>query len=435
MKAAPAGGWTPRAGYALGFLTLISTFNYLDRSLLGLALPMIKREMGASDTVMGLVTGFAFVLFYSLLGVPIAWAADRFNRRNIIASGFLFWSLMTALSGFVANIWQLAVVRFLMGAGEACGIPPSNAMIADLVPPRRRPLALSIFGTAFAIASIALMPAMGWIAEHRGWRAMFVAAGVPGMLLGIGFLLTVREPPRGATESGPADTTPRASPGAAIGYLLRTRTYCFLLLGVTFLGANVYATGAWSTTFLVRVHHMGLAEIATTIGLARGLFGMAGILSGGILIDRLARRDPRWRVRLPAVACILAGPAELLFLLADAHPLWVAGLVLSSFLTLIHQAPVYALALDVAPVRMRATAIAIILFCASLLGQAIGPLFVGMLNDALAPAYGEAAIRYSLIVTAATAILGGIAFSLAAPSIDADVRRARGGHSQSGAPG
>ncbi len=172
--------WSAPTAYSLGFLTLISAFNYLDRSLLGLALPAIKAEMGVSDTALGLVSGLAFVLFYSLLGVPIAWLADRWNRRNIIAIGFAFWSLMTLLTGWVASIWQLAAARFLMGTGEACGLAPSNSMISDLFRKERRALALSIFGTGSSIAFVAFYPLLGKIGEIYGWRQMFVAAGVPG---------------------------------------------------------------------------------------------------------------------------------------------------------------------------------------------------------------------------------------------------------------
>ena len=107
------GQWPWSATWPLLVLTLVSVFNYLDRSLLGLALPAIKRELGSSDTVLGLVSGLAFILFYSLLGIPIAWLADRANRRNIIAAGLTFWSLMTACTGFIGSIWQLAVVRLL----------------------------------------------------------------------------------------------------------------------------------------------------------------------------------------------------------------------------------------------------------------------------------------------------------------------------------
>src|SRR6478609_5387804 len=135
--------WAPASIYILGFLYIIGTFNYLDRLLLGLALPAIKQDMQVSDTALGLVTGFAFSLSYSLLGAPIAWAADRFNRRNIIAVGFAFWSTMTALTGMAANIWQLAVARFLMGAGESTGMAPSTSMISDIFAPQNRQLAMS----------------------------------------------------------------------------------------------------------------------------------------------------------------------------------------------------------------------------------------------------------------------------------------------------
>ncbi|MEP7005804.1 MAG: MFS transporter, partial [Sphingomonas bacterium] len=159
------GRWPWSATWPLLVLTLVSIFNYLDRSLLGLALPAIKRELGTSDTVLGLVSGLAFILFYSLLGIPIAWLADRANRRNIIAVGLAFWSVMTACTGYIGSIWQLAVVRLLMGAGEACGMAPSNSIIADRFTPERRPLAMAFFGTAAPLSFILFFPLAGWIAQ------------------------------------------------------------------------------------------------------------------------------------------------------------------------------------------------------------------------------------------------------------------------------
>ena len=233
--------WAALPVYSLGFLTLISTFNYLDRSLLGLALPQIKREMQVSDTVLGLVSGLAFVLFYSILGIPIAWAADRFSRRNIIA------------------------------------------------------------------------------------------------------------------------------------------------------------------------------------------VGLVDILAGGLLIDRFGRERPRLRARIPAIACWIAGPSEALFLLSDRAPLWMTAFALSSFFTLIHQGPVFALGMSVVRVPMRAFATSIMLFSSALLGQVVGPLIVGVLNDAMAPAFGDQAIRYSLLVVAATSVVGGCMFWLAGNHLEADSRRAAEG--------
>lgn len=415
--------WTPVAVYSLVFLSLISVFNYLDRSILGLALPYIKSEMHVSDTALGLVSGLAFALFYTVLGVPIAWAADRFSRRNIIAIGFAFWSLMTIVTGFVASIWQLAAARFLMGAGEACGIAPSNSMIADLFRRARRPLAMALFGLANSVAFIVFFPVAGWIAEHYGWRAMFIAAGIPGLLLALLFRLTVREPRRGAMEeSTTAVKSDRFWP--TLRFLAGSPCYLYLLAGATFMGANAYAAGAWTPTFLQRVHGMGMAEIAASIGPVRGFLGAAGVLAGGVLIDRLGSHQLAWRIKLPALACILVGPAELLFLLADQRWLWLGGFALTSLLTLVHQAPVFAAAVNIARVRARALAIALLMIAAGLLGQVVGPTVVGMLNDYLAHTQGEVAIRYSLLIIAVTPVLAGVAFWRAAAHYAADIERA-----------
>ena len=425
--AAPArSDWTRRSAYTLGFLCLISVFNYLDRSILGLALPMIKAEMQASDTALGLVSGLAFVLFYAILGIPIAWAADRWNRRNIIALGLAFWSLMTALTGFVANIWQLALARFLMGAGEACCMPPSNSIISDLFRRVRRPLALAIFGTANSIAFVALFPIAGWIAEHHGWRTMFVAAGAPGLVLALLFYFTVREPVRGASDERQARPEPEPVLETA-RFLAGSRTFLLILAGVTFMGANIFAASAWTPTFLARVHDLSMSEVAASIGPIRGLLGAVGILAGGFVIDRLAPAHVRWRIRLPAIACILAGPAEALFLLGDPQWLWLLGFAMTSFFTLLHQGPIYAATMEVARLRMRAVAIAVLIFCASLLGQAVGPLAVGVLNDALAASLGAEAIRYSLLIIALTPILAGLCFWAAASHYVADMERAGNG--------
>jgi len=411
----PRPDWTAASAYSLGFLTLISAFNYLDRSLLGLALPAIKAEMAVSDTVLGLVSGLAFVLFYSLLGIPIAWLADRWSRRNIIAIGFAFWSLMTLLTGWVANIWQLAAARFLMGAGEACGLAPSNSMLSDLFRKERRALSLSIFGTGSSIAFVLFFPILGAIGETYGWRQMFIVAGAPGMLLALVFFLTVREPKRtgSAAQAERPDFLHPRSLFADLAFLFRSPAYLYLLIASTFMGLNVFATSVWTPTFLDRVHGLNIGTIASIIGPIRGIFGLAGVLIGGFLIDRLMRRSPHWRVTLPALACLLLAPVEVVFLMADAQWLWLAAFAASAFLTLIHQGPLFALVMEVATPRMRALAIATLVLFSGLLGQAAGPLFVGMANDALAPVVGPTAIRYSMLVIAVTAVLAGLMILLA----------------------
>lgn len=427
-RAAPAcerRGRRAYAAYTLGFLTLISAFNYLDRAVLGLALPLIKREMLVSDAALGLASGLAFALFYSLLGVPIAWLADRWSRRNIIAIGFAFWSVMTALTGFVGNVWQLAGARFLMGAGEACGVAPSNALVSELYPQARRALALAILGTASSLAYIFFYPLIGWIGQHHGWRSMFMVSGVPGLVLAGAFALTVREPPRIPREARRAPDM--ASLRGTIRFLLGARTYLLILLGSTFMGASVYAGSTWNATFLARVHHLRLAEVAASIGPLQGLCGGAGILLGGFLTDTLGRRDERWLLRLPAIACLAAAPAEVLFLLGGGRLAWMIGFALMSFFALAHQAPIFAAAMSAARVRMRAVAISMLVLVSGLLGQIAGPLLVGLLDDRLHAAFGDSAVRYSLLFVAVCLVGASFAFFSAIGHFVRDRQRAAAG--------
>jgi MFS family permease len=424
IEPSPTGDWSYPASVGLGFLTLISSINYLDRSLLGLALPAIKAEMHVSDTALGLVSGLAFLLFYSLLGVPIAWAADRWSRRNIIAIGLAFWSLMTMATGWVANVWQLALTRFLMGAGEACGIAPSNSMLGDLFRDKRRPLAMSIFGTAVSISSILFFPLMGWIGQHHGWRAMFVAAGLPGVFVALLFLLLVREPVRGQTERA-AVRNARESVGTTIRFLAGSRSYLALTATATFMGLNVFAAGIWIPTFLQRVHGLSIAETAALIGPLRGIFGFAGVLLGGLAIDRLIRIRSHWRTTVPAIACFLVVPVELAFLLSNSRAVWVAAFAASAFLVLVHQGPLFAMVMSVARLRMRAVAVSILVLCSALLGQASGPAIIGALNDGLAPSLGQNAIRFSLLVIVASAFAAGLCLLAAGRYLDADIARAQ----------
>jgi MFS family permease len=415
--------WRPYSIYTLCFLSLISAFNYLDRSILGLALPSIKQEMHISDTVLGLVYGSAFAIFYATVGIPIAWLADRGNRRKIIAFGFAFWSVMTLLTGLVVNVWQLAATRLLMGGGEACCVPPAHSMISDLFRKSARPLAMAIFGTSFSIAYVVFFPIAGWIINGYGWRTMFVAAGVPGVFLTVIFLLSVREPERGGAEEHKRELATESLARSA-RFLSGSKTYLMLLLGSTFMGANIYATSAWFPTFLVRVHGLSMLQIASSIGPLRGVLGAVGILAGGLLSDRLGRRDERWRIRVSAISCFLLGPAEALFLLGDRGVWWITGLAATSLLTLLHQGPIFAAAMSVAKLRMRAVASSLIVFSAGLVGQVAGPLFIGALNDRLNATYGAAAIRYSLLIVALCSIAAGFSFWIAGRHFDAGMRRA-----------
>lgn len=411
-----------RTHYTLGILTVIYALNYLDRNVFSIVLQSIKIEMALSDTALGLVGGLAFMLFHSTLGIPIAYLADRFSRRNIIAIGLSVWSVMTALTGLVTNVWQLALCRFLMGAGEACGTAPSNSMLSDLYPKERRSLALSVLTSGSTIGVFLGLLVGGWVNQYYGWRMVFFVAGIPGILIALLFHLTVREPRRGAAEG-------RVSLAAStfmqdLRFLFGSRTYFYLVLGGCAAGIHLFGSMTWNPAFLQRVHDLSSGEAGTYMAFARGPIGVFGVFLGGYLTDRLSRRDERWRVLIPALAFIVSLPVDLLYLFAG--PLWlsIVGLMAATLITAMQLGPMYAVLMYVARVRMRALATATFLLCSNLTGQIFGPLGIGWLNDHLADRFGDEAIRYSLLAAAVFGLIGGLLIARGAKYVAADGRRA-----------
>ena len=409
--------------YTLSLLTVIYALNYLDRNIFSIVLQSIKEDLLLSDTALGLLGGLVFALFYATLGIPIAWLADRYSRRNIITIGLSVWSLMTVLTGMVTNLWQLAVTRFLMGAGEACGNPPSNSMVADLYGKDRRSMALSVLISGSTIGVFLGYLLGGWINEFYGWRVVYFVAGLPGLCIALLFWLTVREPRRGAAETGKPSLSVSSFRETML-FFARSKTYLFVVIGGCMMAVHIFGNGIWYPAFLQRVHGLESGEIGTYLAMARGPIGVLGIFTGGWLADRLGRRDERWRVWVPAYGCLLAAPAELVFLCSDT--LWVAitGMIAAGFFTAVHGGPIYAIVLAVAKVRMRAMATAIFLLCGNIIGQTLGPLGIGYLNDVLTPSLGGLAIRYSLLLGPVSGVLAFILIGMGSRYVVRDIRHA-----------
>lgn len=394
--------------WTIGFLTLASSFNYLDRSLLGLLLPLVQEDLRLSDTVLGLISGLAFALFYATLNLPIAHLADRYNRRNIIAIGFAWWSAMTALSGAVANGIQMAVCRFLMGAGEAAFMAPAQSMIADSVSKERRPFALSIFSTAAALDALILLPLAAVIGQRYGWRAAFQVAGVVGLLLAGVLFCTVREPPR-RSDSGAPPPAP-VSLMTSFRLLWGVRPFRWIMAGVALMGASLYGTGTWISTLLVRVHDLSVADVGLYVSPARGVVGILGILAIGWATERLGRRAGRWRYLMPALVAFALVPGFSAFFLSDTKAVWIAGLLATAALQTAFQGPIYAVTITLSPPHVKTVAVAMKVFAASMFGMIMGPLFVGAASDLFAPRFGPSAIRYAMMVAPVCTLLAGLCF-------------------------
>jgi MFS family permease len=396
----------------LALLTAVYALNFLDRTIFNVLIEPIKKEFTLSDTTMGLLAGFGFVLFYSLLGIPIARFADRLSRRNIVALAFAFWSAMTFLCGMASSVASLAIARIGVGIGESAGTPASQSMIADLFDKNERPRALGIYAIGTYLGVFLGYFIGGYVNQHYGWRMAFFSAGLPGIALAAILWLTIAEPKRGAN----AEVFTPEPIGPTLGFLASQKSFIIVLIGFCLTTYTNYATAAWIPPFMARVHHLSSAEIGTYAGTFKGLFGMAGTLVGGLMVAQISRRDDRWKLWAPAITSGLAGPVFALCLLTPAA---------TSFLVGFHLGPIFAIAQTVARPSMRALASAIILLTATCFGQGVGPLAVGMINDALKNDYGAEAVRYSLLSAALTTMLGALLFVWAAASIRADIRRAK----------
>ena len=413
------------AAYVLALICLANAFNYLDRSALALVLPKVKADLHLSDALLGIASGLPFSLCYALCAVPAAWVADRWRRKLLIALSFGFWSACTALTGLVQTGLQLCGARLLLGAGEAPGLPASASMISDLFAPRRRPLAFAALASSAYVGLLVGFPVLGWLESRFGWRAVFWGLGLAGGLVALLFLFTAREPAR-TTSAGLPDGADGASFKEGLRTLLVTPSYLWVTLGGVLSAINLGSMFAWGPSFLARVHGLDPLAIGQYFGSLRGVAGLAGATTAGVLINVLIRRNPNWQTWAPALMALLLFPADAVFLLAPGPWAWRVGLFASAFLAAAIVAASYGLYVPLATSRTRALATALYLLAATLIGQTTGPLLVGLLNDAFSHDLGASVIRWSMLAASTATVLSGAAVLLAGRTWRRDVDRAGG---------
>jgi len=395
--------FTPRyRNYVLFILTCGYVLNFVDRQVMTILLEPIKAEFGASDTQMGLISGLAFALFYATLGVPVARLADRWSRRNVLAISMATWSAVTAACGTAGSFWQLALLRVGVGIGEAGGTPPSQSLLTDYFPKERRALAQGVLATAPNIGVLVGLFGGALIAEAFGWRTVFFVFGVPGVGLALLLFFTVKEPIKVKPQGLEADR----SMMSAVSGIVRLPSFFLIALGVGFAAIPGYGLGVWSPSFLVRVHGMSLVDAGLWLGIIGLSGGTVGTILSGVLADRLALRDNRWQLWIPAVGLMVALPLQALFLLWPASAVFtIAGktapvalvfMGLSSVFACFWIAPSYAAVQNLVPSHWRTQASALLLLVFNLLGLGLGPLLVGMLSDELA-SFGAASVRWALL--------------------------------------
>lgn len=381
-------------------LCVVYTFNFLDRQFLSVLAEPVRRELLLSDTQLGMLTGLMFALFYTVCGIPVAALADRTNRVRVMAVACGLWSLFTAACGLATGFGMLAAARIGVGIGEAGGSAPSYSIIADYFPPEQRGRGLAIYSLGVPLGTMVGAFSGGWIAAHYGWRTAFFSLGIAGLILAPLIPLVVREPLRGRMDSAirPRTAAHEMPPSlsGAIRLFLHSPTLMLTALAAGLTALILYGMANWIPSFLMRERGMQLSELATYFSIVAGLAMGIGTWLGGMIVDRLGERYPAAYALVPGVAILLAMP--FLFGVTNATD-WrvaLAYLVAPMVLLNMYLAPALAVMQNGVPPRYRATTGALLLFTLNLVGLGFGPLFVGMVSDALKPVFGNDSLRHAL---------------------------------------
>ena len=430
----------------LSFLLLAYTFNFIDRTIIATIGQAIKVDLKITDTQLGLLGGLSFAVLYTLLGIPIARLAERWNRVSIISMALVVWSGFTVACGFASNFMSLLVMRVGVGVGEAGCSPPSHSLISDYFEPKRRATALSIYAFGIPLGSMIGAVAGGWLAKTYGWRVAFMVVGLPGLILALLIRLLVREPPRGHSdiEERPlvVDDITAAAADAPAGHWLTTEIselwavtrdlfshwpVANMVLGLTFASFAGYGIGQFAVPYFVRAFKLDYATVGLVFGLVGGLSSGLGTLAGGLISDWASQHSARWYALTPAIGLTIAMP---IYVLAYRAPDWRVAAMILLIPGLFHYTylgPTFAVVQNVVETRRRATASAVMLLFVNIIALGGGPLFTGWIIDAFAQFDFTHAQRHILPA------LGGM-FGGRAPASEHFATLCPGGAAPKGAP-
>ncbi len=383
--------------YLLVILTALSSFNFLDQQLMSILLEPVRHEFHLTDIQLGLLAGIAFAALYTILSIPAGIWAVSHSRRNLIALAATIWGLMTIACGFASSFAQLVFFRIGVGIGEAGGLPPSQAWISDCYKPGERATPLAALAAGGNVGAFLAFLIGGYIGHHYGWRIAFTLAGLPPLLMALLLRFTVSEVPVSAAE-----TAQQGGSLALLGATLRGMWIDPALRHVLIAAILAMTVGfgaiAWIPSYLVRSHHLNIAQAGASLAVLIGLGGAVGSWLGGHVSDRLRAIDVRWSLWFVALVFVVARPFAMGFYWVDDTTLALALFVLPAAVGAIHIGPSVAVLHERIDPPLRPLASALFLMILTLVGLGIGPLAVGALSDLVFAPYGEDSLRYALLV-------------------------------------
>lgn len=420
--------------YVLGLMVLAYAIMHMDRQIVTLLLEPIKQEFELSDSQLGFLAGLSFAIAFSAAGIPLGLLVDRVHRVRLLATLITVWSGLTAICGFANSYLMLVLARIGIGAAESGGSPTSSSLIADYFRRKERPLAFGIYHTGTQIGSIIGFAAAAVVAQSYGWRAAFLLAGVPGLLLMLLILSTIREPKRGATDHDddgeappshqPADG-PSPSFAATLRFIASQRAQVHTFAGFVIAMSVTSGLSAWLAPLMMRSYGVSLKTAGLTMAFGISSCGVLGALSGGWLATRIGSRNPANLPRLTAAAMLLSVPAAVIGILSQSFPVTVAGFAVQHFANSMIVATAFALALELTQTRMRGTTIALMLVFSNIFGYGLGPQVVGWLSDGLNASMGARALPYSMVALALCNLWAMVHLLLAARGTKDGMARAR----------
>ncbi|MBV0934874.1 spinster family MFS transporter [Marinobacterium weihaiense] len=398
--------------FMLALLALVYVFSYIDRHAIAIVLEPIKQEFGASDTLMGLLTGLAFAVLYGVLGIPLGRMVDRGTDRRVMISVCCgLWSLATMACGMATSFWQLLVARMTVAVGEAGGMAPSVSMVADLYPKSRRSLAMSIFMLGPHIGILVAMVAGGYIAQTYGWRTTFIVFGLPGIFIAATLWLFTKDPGRGVFDS--AEERRQAALARDINIkdqiksIFQVRSFVYLCFGCGMTGMVGYGYGIWAPTFLLRTYEMPLAQAGLLFGIASGVSAAVGAIFSGWFCDRMIRRNTSWQLGLPLIGILISLPMGIGFLLwPQSSGFTVAGMNVPyamlfcagfSFFQGWWPSLTFTAVSHLLTSSQRALGAAFLNLFMTLIGAGFGPFLSGLLSDMYTRSMGPDGLRWALV--------------------------------------
>lgn len=400
--------------YATVLLCLVNMFNALDRAALAILVEPIKSDLGLSDTQLGLLTGFAFSLTYALFGIPLARLADTRSRVKLLSVCLAIWSVATAIAGFAQNFIQLAMTRVVVGIGEAGGSPASLSMMGEYYTPENRSRGMNLFMLGAAVGGSLGLGLVGVIADYYGWRVALFAMGLPGVLLAIVILTTLREPPRGRFQTNSEQFDTDIAWYQSIAQVLSRRTMIHLLVAYGISAFGGAGISAWLGAFFMRSHNLSLSEVGGLLGVLVGLASFAGVMVGVVFGPKAVQRDRRWELWWPGTIYLAIVPVWMLTLYVSN--LYLVATMLAVVVALSSSCVGFVLTSlqSVLPAHLRGMGTAVIMFASNLVGTGAGPLLVGYLSDAMTPALGAESLRYAMMIGIAFIGWGAIHYFIAA---------------------